>query len=648
MISAISAILAVPLIAIRTRPRADMFSGILFAAFLVMLWHQRRGCRIRLWLLPILMIAWVNLHLGFAAGLALIAAYVSVELVETPWAERRAAAVYRLRASAPWLVATVAATFVNPWGWGIYVALLRQENAISFQSQSITEWGPARLNWTAIMSGLSLRNPDGALYLMLLIAAIAVSVAVWRSKFGAAAFVTAAAVLAVRHIRFEALFGIVVVVVAGAVLTSAIEALPAEFKDKRAGLISCVACGAALFAAALACLRSVDLVDDRTYLATTDLGSFGTGLSWWFPQRAAAFVEDEHISGKIFNSYNEGGYLVWRLGPEYLDYIDGRAIPFGPQLFERNAQLMTTPPDSREWQQEVDHFGINTILVPLGRYNGLNLFPVLREFCANAAWTPVYLDEVSAIFVRQTLKNEGLIKRFQVDCARAPLPLIPPQNETTAAFNQWADAAALLHVLGRNAEAFTATTRALTIFKDSAFVHFLRGNLFEEARKLGEAEAEYRTSLALEQNGTTWSRLGALYRREGRLTEEIAAWEEASELLPDPAPELVSFGYAAVGLHEPKTALDAFDRAIASLSRKPGMVGGSAMLANVAHGRSMAWSLLGDLKRAVLSEEETVRLQPGRYEDWLYLANLYDRQQRFEDLQRARERAAAIRLRQQP
>ena len=216
---------------------------------------------------------------------------------------------------------------------------------------------------------------------MLLIAAIAVSVAVWRSKFGAAAFVTAAAVLAVRHIRFEALFGIVVVVVAGAVLTSAIEALPAEFKDKRAGLISCVACGAALFAAALACLRSVDLVDDRTYLATTDLGSFGTGLSWWFPQRAAAFVEDEHISGKIFNSYNEGGYLVWRLGPEYLDYIDGRAIPFGPQLFELNAQLMTTPPDWREWQQEVDHFGINTILVPLGRYNGL----ICSRSCGSSA-----------------------------------------------------------------------------------------------------------------------------------------------------------------------------------------------------------------------------------------------------------------------
>ena len=228
---------------------------------------------------------------------------------------------------------------------------------------------------------------------------------------------------------------------------------------------------------------------------------------------------------------------------------------------------MATPPTSSEWQQEVEHFDINAIVVPLGRYNGLNLFPVLRQFCANDAWTPVYLDEVSVVFVRRASQNQSLIQRSQVDCARASLPLVSPQGETTAAFNQWANAAALLHALGRSAEAFTATTRALTIFKDSAFVHFLRGNLFEEAGNLGEAEAEYRTSIALEENGTTWSRLAALYHREGRLTEEIAAWEQASEFLPYPAPELVSLGYAAVALREPQKALEAFDGALAACPR---------------------------------------------------------------------------------
>ncbi len=647
-ISAILAILAVPLIAIRTRPRADMFTVILFAAFLVLLWRQYQGRRVRLWPLPVLMILWVNLHLGFAAGLALIASYVSAEATEIAWPERRAAAADRLRAASPWLVATVVATFVNPWGWGIYRALFRQESAISFQSQSITEWGPARLNWTSIMTGLSLRNPAGALYLMLLIAGIAVLVAMWRKQLGVAALLAAAAVLAIQHVRFEALFAIVVVVVGDVALTSALEALPANFKETRAALISSVVLGTGLFAAALACLRSLDLVDDRSYLASTDLGSFGTGLSWWFPARAAAFIESENIPGQIFNSYNEGGYLVWQLGPKYRDYIDGRAIPFGPRLFERNARLMAAPPDSSEWQWEVEHFDINAIVVPLGRYNGLDLFPVLRQFCTSDAWAPAYLDEVSAVFVRRASQNQSLIQRLQVDCARAPLPLVPPQCETTAAFNQWANAAALLHALGRTAEAFTATTRALTIFKDSAFVHFLRGNLFEEAGKLGEAEAEYRSSIALEENGTTWARLAALYYREGRLADEIAAWEQASEFLPYPAPELVSLGYAAVALREPQKALDAFDEALASLPPRPPAADGNALLANVAHGRSMAWSMLGDLNRAVLSEEETVKLRPQRYGDWLYLADLYDRVQRFEDSQRARERAAALRLRQQP
>ena len=82
-VSAGIAILAVPLIAWRTTPRADMFTVVLFAAFLSLLWENYQTGRARLWLLPLLMVAWVNLHFGFAAGLALILAYVGVELSET-------------------------------------------------------------------------------------------------------------------------------------------------------------------------------------------------------------------------------------------------------------------------------------------------------------------------------------------------------------------------------------------------------------------------------------------------------------------------------------------------------------------------------------------------------------------------------------
>jgi Flp pilus assembly protein TadD len=381
------------------------------------------------------------------------------------------------------------------------------------------------------------------------------------------------------------------------------------------------------------------LVSGRRYLASGDeLGSFGTGLSWWFPERAAEFIDRESLPGQIFNSYNDGGYFLWRLGAKYPDYIDGRTIPFGPKLIERSVILMRSPPDSSAWQREAQDRGINIIFVPLGRSNGLHLFPVLRQFCVSDTWRPVYLDEVSAVFMRATPENQGLVARLQIQCATAPLPAVAPQGNSTEAFNRWANAAAVLHALGRRSEALEATKRALGIFSDSAFVHFLRGNLLEEASNFGEAEKEYLLSVRLEPNGTTWSRLGAIYHRENRLTEEIDAWEYASKLLPYPAIVLLPLGYAELAAHRPQMALHAFDRAAAGLPP----YGGNAILADVAHGRTAAWDALGDLQRAVSLAEETVRLRPSSSEDWLILAKLYDREQRFEDGQRARERAAKL------
>src|SRR6516164_3988888 len=537
-VSAVLGILAVPMIATRTGARADMFSVLLFAAFLVLLWQHHRSGRARLWLLPILMAVWVNLHLGFIAGLALIAAYVAEEALDMVWRVRREVAAEHLRSGWPWLIAACVATLANPWGWGIFAAVFRQTSAMDTLTLWTSEWGPATLNWTVMSSGFSLRNPTGAFYLMLLIAAVAVAVALLRREFGAAALVSGAAVIAIRHIRFEAIFGVVAVVVAGNILASAV----AELSHRKRASVGWtrygtgLTIGVALLAVILASLRSAYLVSGRRYLASGDeLGTFGAGLSWWFPERAAAFIERENLPGQIFNSYNDGGYFVWRLGAKYPDYIDGRIIPFGPKLIERNVILMRSLPDSSAWQQEAQDRRINTIFVPLGRSNGLHLFPVLQQFCASNTWKPIYLDEVSAVFMRTTPENQELIARLQIQCATTLLPAVVPQGNSTGAFNRWANAAAVLHALGRRSEALEATKRALDIFPDSAFVHFLRGNLLEEATNFSEAEKEYLLSIELEPNGTTWARLGAIYHRQNRLTEEIDAWEHASELLPHPA-----------------------------------------------------------------------------------------------------------------
>ena len=130
--SAGMAILAVPLIAERTQPRADMFSVVFFAAFLSVLWQYYREARAPLWVLPFIMVLWVNFHFGFASGLGLIGAYVGAEVLEVLWGgERRTAAVERLRRAWRWLAVTGLVTLAKSWGWDMYRTVLGRANRSS-------------------------------------------------------------------------------------------------------------------------------------------------------------------------------------------------------------------------------------------------------------------------------------------------------------------------------------------------------------------------------------------------------------------------------------------------------------------------------------------------------------------------------------
>src|SRR5208282_337134 len=122
--SAILALLAVGSIATRTAPRADLFSTVFFALFFGELWAYQRGMHCRLWLLPVIMLLWVNLHLGFIAGLAAIGAYLLFEISDLVFEERGRSALLRLERVWPWLVACGAATLLNPWGARIFAASL--------------------------------------------------------------------------------------------------------------------------------------------------------------------------------------------------------------------------------------------------------------------------------------------------------------------------------------------------------------------------------------------------------------------------------------------------------------------------------------------------------------------------------------------
>ena len=637
-ITAALAIFAVPLIASRATPRAEVFTLVLFAAMLSILWEQHETGRARLWLLPVLMVAWVNLHPGFIAGLGLLAAYVILETSEILAAPPRPEATARLRQSWPWLAATCAATLLNPWGWGAFQVVLRQESAMSTHSQLIMEWAPIPMNWAHLKIGLNPTDPD-EFYVLLLVTVGAIAFALWRRQFGAALLLAGAAYFPLEHMRLTALFSIMAVVVGGAILSHVRPILQAKIENLRVRQAMVLA--AALPLVALAVVRSANIVTNRTYLSGTNLVTFGSGLSWWFPERAAAFVERERLPGQIFSSYSEGAYLAFRLGPQYQDYIDSRAVPFGKDMMVRSSRLKASLPDSPEWKQEAERYGINTIVVSIGRFDALQFFPVMKKFCESDSWSPIYLDEVSVVFLRRTPETEPIIQRLRVDCTTAPLPAFAGGGRAEA-FNHWANAASVLGALGRTEEASSAITKALAISPQSGYLHFVRGHLSQEAGNAAAAEQDFRVATLLEPVlAAPWSALAGFYESNNRWTEAIQAWQTAAAVSRAPWEPLKNLGFADLQARRPTDALKAFNAAANSLPARHELIVDDTFMANLAHGRARCWYRLGDLSRAISFEEEAAHLLPD-VNLWMQLASLYDVAGRPNEAGRTRVAALAF------
>jgi len=639
------AIVAIPLIAERTGPRAELFSVMLFAAYLTILWENYQSGRARLWLLPLLMIAWVNLHLGFIAGLALMVGFIGLELLEIlSSAERRSVAFGRLRQACPWFVATAAATLVNPWGWGLYRALVRQNRAMALHSQLFAEWGQARFQWRAL-GAFSQQPMQNSLDLVAVIVLLTASIALLQRRLGAAILLAGALYATMRHVRMEALTACVVTVVAGSILTGAIPLAWARIPNARLRFAGAMV--AVVMVAGVACVRSADFVTDRVYLGSNAKANFGAGLSWWFPQRAAAFIERENLPSQVFNNFDEGGFVVWQLGQRYEDYIDGRSIPFGEEGLLHEHELVTAPVDSATWQQAADRYNINTIILQLDTSE--IEFVQLPDLCYSKNWRPVYLDEVSVVLVRHRPETEELINRLQINCATAPLPA-EPLDHSAKSFHLWANAANVLAGLRRTNEALSAADNAFQIFPGSAPLRWVRGNALYASDRRVEAEQEWLAAVALGLNAadaaTVWSRLGELYDQQERIPDALKAWQETVQQTSDATIKtraLVKLARLYLVTRQPKQALQALDEAERSApSQMTAVTDGRSFKFDVAQGRAAIWRAMGDMSQAVSFQEQAVQLDPEAADAWTHLARLYQRQGREADERRAEERATAL------
>jgi len=656
-VTAALAILAVPAIAFRTVPRADLFTTLLFAAVLVLLVRHYEGHPVRLWLLPILMLLWVNLHHGFVAGLALMGAYGFSEVCDMLIAGRRATSLARFRKAVPWLFASAAATLANPWGFGIYQALSRQNKVTQPLSNFIGEWSSVHFNALALRQALSPRDPASADWWILAISVMAVFVCVWKMRPGPAILLIALLYESIEHIRFQAVFAVLVVVLGGSLLPQ----LAVPFFKRRTILegqespappvtgstwraLSWILI--ALFVV-FASVRSYDLVSNRYYIETGQLHFFGAGESWWFPERAMDFMEKEHLPANLFHSYTMGGFLNWRVGEHYPDFADGRFIPFAGALFSEQNELSAAPPDSASWQKAANHWNINTMLFSLSRYAGLGTFP-LDDYCRSKTWKPVYLDDVSILLVRNRPENTDLLARAMVRCETIhfkppPAALGNSWRARAERFNFLMNSASIYYLFSRDQDALSALKEAAQLFPNNSNLHLVTAQLFHSNNRFEEAEKEYLVAIHSQPGDAAWFALARLYNTQHRYPEAVHCISESVAYSQVPYERYRSLGHVYLTMKQPQDALAAYERAErASPFRNDATDLGKSFNAHLAEDRARAYRALADLPNAAAQQELAVQFTPEDSVAWLTMAELYEAQGNSLGAATARQRAASL------
>ncbi len=305
--------------------------------------------------LALLMVLWTNMHGSFPLGVG-IAAIVAAEGVLFG-----ARDTFRTR-FARWAAfgfATLLATLATPYGWQAILIPLKLEG----QGQAlryIQEWN--RLAFDAY----------GVQAMAAMAASMAFLVLDWRRAAFRILAVGFLCALAIDHVRFVSTFAIVSpILIAGSIARrSGLAAAPAAPAGASTKTLAGALCAAIL---ALALLIQPTPSPEVT------------------PEAALNAARRHGLTGRVFNDYSYGGFLIARGVPTF---IDGRSDQlflgdFMPTLYDS-----IDNDDTRDFAALLDRYGVEWSLV------GATSKRAIR-FAAMSGWAEVYRDETSAVFARK-------------------------------------------------------------------------------------------------------------------------------------------------------------------------------------------------------------------------------------------------------
>jgi hypothetical protein len=470
-----AAVTVIVLVAIRFRlsERPHLFSHLFLAATIWAVERSRReGGRI-VWLLPPLFALWSNIHPELTLGLAYLAAACAGDWIDGRRGTHLPAGTLRRHLAA--LLLSAAATLANPETFRVVLTPF-----------SLLAGGPADTPIHEFQRTTFATEP----VFWVLAAAVALALLASResrrwSTMLPLALLGAVGVMYVRTVTAFAL-------AAAPLIHGGLAAVAAGGGARRRRLVAFAT--AAVVVGAL--LWSV-LLDRRA------VHRWGSGPDEQFvPEAAANFILANNLPPNLYNRYNEGGYLVFRLYPRLGVFQDGRGAD--PPAF---AAALASATDGLAFERLLNQHRVATALV---------FTPEASQASRAGAWGVVFWDDTFALLVRRSPDNIPLLDRLEY---RAYLPgrRIPTDQ---------AGQALALREMRRNQEERARPSWRLAV--ETA-------TLLRQQRDFAGAEGELRRAVAIAPGEPdAWASLSALLTTQGRSAEAAAAYAQAQRLEHSP------------------------------------------------------------------------------------------------------------------
>ncbi len=354
-------------------PRPHLFSYI-FTVLWVLVLEQLQKDKLRnWWLLPVLMLVWVNLHGMFVLGIVIWVIYLVGDLFENPsktWITNP-----KTKSMLAGGVLSVLASFLSPSGIGIW-GVIASLGGNAYIKSRIPEYQSANFQipetWPFIL----------ILLITLLSFSRSTNKIPWRHTF----LVTAFAGVALYSSRILPFFAIVAVPIAAQSFT---EWLKQDFPNIRLWTIEknidtinqssngLVWVFAVVIALAMLFKSNIPI----------DAGNKGNAFdSQFFPVEAVTWLQSNPQSGHVFNEFDWGGYILLRLWPNQQIFMDGHTHIYGEKLTREYEQVITL---SQDWKSIFDKYQITWAIIR-------SRSPVAKAL-ESEGWRSLYQDETVII-----------------------------------------------------------------------------------------------------------------------------------------------------------------------------------------------------------------------------------------------------------